>query len=75
MMPQHNKTEQIDKEILSHLQHNKRGLKRTLYHAVESKNRNIRREAIGRRINELERDGVIYVIRVIGGEELYGMSE
>jgi hypothetical protein len=67
--------EYIDDIILEHIKKNTRALQRTLYQVVETNNRSVRREAIGRRINTLEREGRIFIIRQIAGENLYGLSK
>jgi len=65
----------IDDTITHYLRLNKRGNKTSFYIEVEGRNRDIRREAIGRRINHLEREGIIYIIRKEFGEDLYGLSD
>jgi hypothetical protein len=64
----------IDKIIMEHMRLNKRALQRQIYMEVEGKNRDIRREAIGRRINTLLREDKIFIIRQIGGEPFYGYA-
>ncbi len=66
----------IDNIILTHMgkpQNHHGALQRTLYQEVEGKNRDIRREAIGRRINTLLRDKKIFIIRQMNGEPLFGL--
>lgn len=65
----------IDEIILKHLRLNKRSLHRDLFIAIEGRNRDIRREAITRRINSLERNDRIRVLRKIGGENFYILGD
>jgi len=65
----------IDKIIMKFMEKNIRARRVLLYIEVEAQYKDITRPAIGRRINQLERDGKIFVIRVIGGEPFYGLPE
>ena len=65
----------IDKIIMKHMRINNRALHRNLYIEVEGRNRDIRREAIGRRIKALCSQGKIAQIRMLGGEPQYGLVE
>jgi hypothetical protein len=65
----------IDRIIMEHMHGNTRARQTVLYITVQAVYQDISRQAIGRRINQLERDGKIYVIRQIGGEPFYGLVE
>jgi len=67
--------EYIDDIIMDHMQKNTRALRSRIYMAVEAKNRDIRREAIGRRITHLINTDQIVFIKMFGGEDQFGVKQ
>ena len=61
----------VEDIIINHIKKNKRALSATLFVVVQSYNRNISRQSIGRVISAMVREERIKVHKKLGNDELY----